>query len=126
MATVTVKKEERLISALFVQKDGCYYGSSEIDPWDEERNAMVYNGINPVIAHPPCQLWGALAFVNYKRWGGEHNKPENDGGMFKFALDTVNRCGGVLEHPARTRARVKYGIEKPVKGCWTRSGNLID
>jgi hypothetical protein len=112
-----------VISALYVQKDGCYFSDSRIDPWDKDRNALNYTGDNPVIAHPPCQLWGNLAFVNYKRWGGDHNKPGNDGGCFKSALDNVNRCGGVLEHPAFTRAWKEYGLQRPEKGKWIKSGH---
>jgi len=111
------------IAALFVQKNGCYYGIENIDPWPEEKDARKYNDNYPVIAHPPCQLWGAFANVNYKRWGGEHNKPGNDGGCFEFALITVNRCGGVLEHPAKTKAWNKYGLKKPSGNSWERSGD---
>ena len=78
------------IAALFVQKDGCYKGDARIDPWDEDRDARLYIGDFPVIAHPPCQLWGALAAVNFARWGGEHNRPGNDGGCFKYALVLLN------------------------------------
>ena len=111
-----------MISALFVEKNGCYFSDERIDAWDYDRDAMKYVGNNPVICHPPCQLWGKMAKVNYARWGGEHNKPKNDGGMFKFALDTVNRCGGVLEHPAQTYAWKEYGLKKPIKGQWIKSG----
>ena len=112
-----------MISALFVQEHGCYWEQDGIDAWDIKRDARLYNLDNPVIAHPPCQLWGAMAFVNYKRWGGEHNKPENDGGCFESALNNVNRCGGVLEHPSKTRAWAKYGLKKPDGIGWEKSGN---
>ena len=111
-----------MISALFVQENGCYWNDSDIDAWDIKRDARLYSANNPVVAHPPCQLWGALAFVNYKRWGGYHNEPENDGGCFESALNSVNRCGGVLEHPAKTRAFKKYGLNKPVGLGWQKSG----
>lgn len=111
-----------MITALFVQENGCYWNDYYIDAWDIKRDARLYAGNNPVVAHPPCQLWGALAFVNYKRWGGEHNKPENDGGCFESALESVNRCGGVLEHPAKTRAFKKYGLKKPIGTGWQKSG----
>lgn len=75
-----------MIAALFVQPDGCYSSVDGIDAWPESRDARLYSGNMPVIAHPPCQLWGALAAVNYKRWGGEHNRPGNDGGCFQSAL----------------------------------------
>lgn len=112
-----------MIAALYVQTDGCYFGDPRIDPWDKDRDAMKYAGPHPVIAHPPCQLWGALAAVNYKRWGGDHNKPGNDGGTFKAALASVNEWGGVLEHPAKTRAWAEHGLSKPVGQGWQRSGN---
>ena len=109
------------VAALFVQGGGCYTTIPFVDPWPVERDARLYVGDLPVVAHPPCQLWGALAHVNYKRWGGEHNKPGNDGGCFKSALESVRRCGGVLEHPAKTGAWAAYGLPKPGKFCWTKT-----
>ena len=111
-----------MIAALFVQKNGCYYDLNGVDPWDIDRDARNYCGPNPVVAHPPCQRWGNLAFVNYKRWGGDHNRPGNDSGCFASALLSVNRFGGVLEHPAHSRPFASYGIAKPRKNNWYRSG----
>lgn len=111
------------IAALFVEKDSIYKKQGNIDCYDIERNAKNFDFSLPVIAHPPCQLWGSMAFVNYARWGGEHNKPFNDDGCFKFAIDAVNKCGGVLEHPAKTRAFEFYGIKKPVGMGWQKHNN---
>lgn len=111
-----------MISALYVQENGCYFGLDSVDPWPESRDARKYAGSNPVVAHPPCQLWGKMARVNFARWGGEHNRPGNDGGCFKHALETINRCGGVLEHPAQTYAWAEYGLKKPLGTGWQRSG----
>ena len=97
------------LAALFVQPDGCYAGLPEVDAWPEHRDARRYSGPLPVVAHPPCQLWGAMANANYARWGGEHNRPGNDGGCFAAALDSVRRFGGVLEHPAKTKAWQRTG-----------------
>jgi hypothetical protein len=91
------------VVVLFAMKNSIY-NSLGIDCYDETMDARNYAGDLPVVAHPPCQLWGKMAKINYLRWGGEHNKPGNDGACFQFALDTVNRCGGVLEHPAETYA----------------------
>jgi len=63
-----------------------------------------------------------MAKINYLRWGGEHNKPGNDGGRFKFALDAVNRCGGVLEHPADTYAWSAHNLKRPLTLGWSRCG----
>jgi len=108
----------KLCAALFVQENGCYSDYDLVDAWPESRNAKNYKGPFPVVAHPPCQLWGALAFVNYARWGGEHNRPGNDDGCFKFALESVQKWGGVLEHPAKTRAWAAHGLEKPKGTGW--------
>jgi hypothetical protein len=110
-----------MISALFVETNGCYYGLPEIDPWDEDRDARRYIGFNPVIAHPPCHRWGKMAKVNFSKWGGKHNAPFNDGGCFFSALAAVRLNGGVLEHPAQTYAWNFFGITKPKKDCWTKA-----
>lgn len=110
----------RQVVALFVDPKGIYprlLGDESC--WGAERDARVYAGPHPVIAHPPCQLWGNLAFVNFKRWGGEHNKPGNDGGCFKHALWCVESFGGVIEHPRTSRAWKAFGIESPQPYTWT-------
>lgn len=111
-----------MIAALYVETGGVYFGLPNVDPWDESRDARRYAGPYPVVAHPPCQRWGSMAAVNYARWGGEHNRPGNDGGCFVAALDAVNRWLGVLEHPAATRAWHAYGLDKPPRSGWARSG----
>ena len=108
-------------AALYVQTDGCYTGLPDVDAWPEHRDARLYAGPLPVVAHPPCQLWGAMAAVNYSRWGGEHNRPGNDGGCFAAALAAVRRWGGVLEHPAKSRAFAAYGLHVPRGYGWQRT-----
>lgn len=108
-----------MIAALFVQTDGCYFGLDGVDPWDEPRDARTYAGPHPVVAHPPCQLWTNMARVNFKRYGGEHNRPGNDGGCFASALRAVRTYGGVLEHPAGSHAWAAHGLLAPSAGCWT-------
>ncbi len=112
------------ISALFVETDGVYFNIPGVDPWDKTRDARKYKGFSPVVAHPPCQLWGNLAAVNYARWGGEHNKPGNDDGCFASALKSVNDFGGVLEHPKGSRAFKAHGIIEPKSNVigWQNAG----
>ena len=107
-----------LIAALFVQPHGCYSTLPFVDDWPESRDARLYNGNLPVVAHPPCQLWGNLCAVNYARWGGEHNHPGNDQGCFASALKHVRRCGGVLEHPAMSKAFSAHNITPPKSMGW--------
>ncbi len=111
------------VAALFVQSDGCYAADPSIDAWPQSRDARRYAGPLPVVAHPPCQLWGSLAYVNYARYGGEHNRPGNDDGCFASALESVRQFGGVLEHPALTRAWAAHGLAKPAGIGWQRTIN---
>lgn len=117
-----LKNENTKIAALFVETGGVYFGLPDVDAWSIERDARTYEGPHSVVAHPPCQRWGALAHVNYARWGGDHNRPGNDGGCFASALRSVAQYGGVLEHPAKTFAWQAYGLEKPVGIGWKRIG----
>src|SRR5688572_7894007 len=110
-----------MTDALFVDAKGVYprlLGAEHC--WDEKRDARTYAGAGPVVAHPPCQLWTAMAAVNFKRYPKEKNRPGNDGGCFAFALETVLRCCGVLEHPAGSKAFAAHGLPKPQRGSWQR------
>jgi hypothetical protein len=108
-----------VIAALFVDPKGIYPTLAGVDCWPESRNAMGYYGPNPVVAHPPCNVWCCLAKANQARYGIPWGV---DGGMFKRALVFVNFWGGVLEHPAKSLAWPVFGLVKPVRGCWTPSG----
>lgn len=108
------------IAALFVDPRGAYANLPGVQVWDETRDARLYEGPWPVVAHPPCQLWVNFAALNFKRWGGEHNRPGNDGGCFASALASVRRWGGVLEHPASSKAWAIHGLVRPTGSGWQR------
>lgn len=111
-----------MVAALFIDAKGHYAGRSDVDAWDVARDARKYDGTHPVVAHPPCQLWVNFAALNFKRYGGEHNRPGNDGGCFRAALESVRRCGGVLEHPAFSNAWAMHGLLRPTQLGWNKSG----
>lgn len=106
-----------MIAALFVQKGGVYFGLPDVDPWDEKRDARTYPGPHSVVAHPPCGSWSKLAPINLKRWGA---KIGADGGCFRAALHSVRLYGGVLEHPAGSRAWSEFGLLAPNAFGWTK------
>lgn len=113
-----------MIAALFVAKDGPYINHGNIDAWTEERDARLYPGPHPVIAHPPCERWGRYWF------GGPSVKERkllgDDLGCFGFALMTVRAFGGVLEHPAATHAWKVYELAAPpIYGGWHPAGDGI-
>jgi hypothetical protein len=113
------------VAALYVETNGVYYGLPDVDPWDQARDARLYAGPHPVVAHPPCQLWTNMAAVNFKRYGGEHNRPGNDGGCFEAAKDAVLAYGGVLEHPANSRAWDRYYFRRPDAIGWQHEGGSV-
>lgn len=106
------------IAALYVQKGGSYADLPGVDPWPEERDARLYPGPHPVVAHPPCSRWCRLAGLVEARWG---HKRGDDGGCFAAALASVRRWGGVLEHPAYSDAWPAYDLPRPhTGGGWQR------
>lgn len=111
-----------MIAAPFVENDGVYFNLPNVDPWGVARDARNYNGIHPVVAHPPCFLWVNMAAVNWKRY--EREKPAwypggSDGGCFAAALAAVRRCDGVLEHPAFSHAWAHFDLPRPSLGQWS-------
>lgn len=106
------------VAALFVARGGCYTDLRDVDPWTEDRDARLYAGPWPVVAHPPCSRWCRLAGLVEARWG--HKRGE-DGGCFASALASVRRWGGVLEHPAYTDAWAVFLLPVPPRhGGWVR------
>ena len=112
-----------MIAALYVETDGAYFNVPGVDAWDEERDARTYTGPHPVVAHPPCQRWGRF-------WHGSTAKPHQfrlgeDGGCFAAALTAVRNYGGVLEHPAHSKAWDYFGLKRPVAGKgWTKADDF--
>jgi hypothetical protein len=80
------------LAALFVRRDSPYWAIPGVDCWDAERDAWHYDGPHPVIAHPPCGPWG-------KYWHRCHQDPA--AGL--FAIEMVERYGGVAENPLSSR-----------------------
>lgn len=112
----SLRRENRaLIAALYVEKDGVYYGLDDVDPWDAERDARLYAGPWPVVAHPPCKSWSIMGNCRPEIVKGE------DGRCFKAALEAVRKYGGVLEHPANTQAWKAFGLARPAHQGWTRT-----
>jgi hypothetical protein len=111
------------VAALYVETGGPYFGLPDVDPWDEQRDARLYAGPWPVVAHPPCARWCQLAPLVASKL--KHLGPKyaigNDGGCFEAALRAVRAYGGVLEHPAYSLAWYRYGLPVPGYGGWTQA-----
>ncbi len=103
-----------MIAALYVLADGPYAGREDVDLWPEERDARLYAGPWPCVAHPPCAGWGRyysgglmLARTERAKKGGD------DGGCFAAALEAIRRWGGVLEHPEGSHAWRYFKLPQP-------------
>lgn len=112
-----------MIAALYVMPRGVYYGLLDVEPWGlPERDARLYTGPWPVVAHPPCERWG-------RYWSGgpsarEKRQKGDDGGCFAAALAAVRRWGGVLEHPEASHAWAAHGLIRPPRtGGWVAAGD---
>jgi hypothetical protein len=106
------------VAALYVDPAGVYAGLPDVEVWDEARDARLYAGPWPVVAHPPCNKWSPLAYINQRRL------PDylvgDDGGCFMAALNSVETWGGVLEHPAGSLAWKRFTLAQPHRGSWQR------
>ena len=105
-----------MIAALFVEENGIYFGLADVDPWDIHRDARTYTGPHRVVAHPPCERWGAFSTGSPMK---KTYQTGDDGGCFASALDSLKHFGGVLEHPANSKAWPAFGLTAPAKGGWT-------
>lgn len=108
----------RTVAALYVDAAGPYAAIPGVDLWDETRDARLYPGPHPVVAHPPCARWCKLAKFAEACYGLVVG---DDGGTFAAALAAVRRWGGVLEHPAWTLAWPRFGLPEPPARGWARS-----
>jgi hypothetical protein len=103
-----------IVAALFVDPNGVYADLPDVEVWDEARDARLYDGPWPVVAHPPCARWSRLAGFTEARFGYKRGE---DGGRFEAALTAVRRFGGVLEHPAFSKAWDHFGLPEPSVRC---------
>lgn len=114
---------EPRIAALYIERGGPYWGLRIVDAWDIRRDARRYDGPHPVVAHPPCGPWGRYSAE--RPTTRQQQLRGDDGGTFAAALAAVRRFGGVLEHPASSRAWAAHRLLAPhPDGGWSRADHL--
>lgn len=92
-----------MIAALYIDPRGPYPKIGGVDCWDVSRDARLYQGADPVVAHPPCGPWGRLRHL--------YRGNEQDCGP--RAVEQVRAAGGVLEHPAGSLLWPACGLPRP-------------
>jgi hypothetical protein len=107
------------VAALYVDSArGAYVGLPGVDVWGwatrdgqqidafaEHRDARLYAGPYPVVAHPPCGPWGRY------RWN--YGGGEGDALAGVRAVDQVRTWGGVLEHPSHSLLWAECALPAP-------------
>lgn len=93
------------VSVLFARADSVYKTLPGVDVWDQARDARNWPGGNPVVAHPPCRMWGRLRQF-------AHGTPEEKA-LGPWAVSRVREFGGVLEHPAYSMLWAHCGLPRP-------------
>lgn len=111
-----------MVAILYCRKRSVYHELA-VDCWDEARDARLFPGGQPVVAHPPCRMWGRYA---YKARGSEQER------LLAFhALKAVRQNGGVLEHPNGSQLWRVAGLPRPGEppdlfGGYTICVNQVD
>ena len=118
--------DPQIIAALYVLPNGPYAGLPDVELWDEARDARLYEGPWPVVAHPPCARWGRYWYGGpLAASKGMRRALGDDGGCFAAALAAVRQWGGVLEHPADSHAWAAHGLNRPPRsGGWVNADHL--
>lgn len=95
------------VAALYVDVErGPYASLPGVECWGEDRDARLYQGPHPVVAHPPCAGWGNLrvcrhTVIRLNEWDSERfDRDARHMSCGPVAVHQVRRFGGVLEHPA--------------------------
>lgn len=96
------------VAVLFARADSIYKSMQVCEVFDVERDARNYAGVLPVIAHPPCRAWGRL------RHFAKPRPDEKD--LALFAVQNVQKYGGVLEHPEASSLWRAAGLPPPSWG----------
>jgi len=98
------------VAALYVDvQRGPYARMPGVDAWGVERDAALYPGPWPVVAHPPCGPWGSLrkGCINQRRDLGPKGVAQ------------VREFGGVLEHPQGSALWAHCGLPRPFRAVPT-------
>lgn len=92
----------RTVAVLFARRDSVYKTLPGTDVWDEDRDALKWPGGAPVVAHPPCRLWGGLSHFS--------SAPISEKFLAIWSVRQIRTYGGVLEHPSTSRLFSKTAL----------------
>lgn len=94
-----------MIAALFCRSGGIYSRLPGVDPWDIHRDARLWPGGSPCVAHPPCRAWG--------RYHHRAKPRPDEASLGPLAVRFVRDNGGLLEHPAASKLFSACRLPRP-------------
>lgn len=105
----------RSVAVLFARADSVYKTFDDCDVWDAERDARLWPGGAPIVAHPPCAQWAALK--------GLATPDAALKALAPLAIELVRQWGGVVEHPAGSSLWSYCGL--PLRGTDIYGGRTV-
>lgn len=90
------KSPVREIAALCVAGRSIYKHLPGVVAFDKRRDARTFSGGCPVVAHPPCKLWGATRFI------ARSKDPDAEKALGVWCVAQVIENGGIVEQPMRS------------------------
>ena len=92
------------VAALYIDPCGPYPALLGTDAcWPKERDAKLYAGPHPIVAHPDCGPWSKL----------RHMCSKQDRTCGPVAVEQVRKYRGVLEHPEHSALFSELELPKP-------------
>ena len=106
----------KTVAVLCTSKNSIYKSLKGVEVYDEKRDARTFAGGMPIVAHPPCRAWSAFCRHQAKPKDGEKE-------LGPACVVWLEKCGGVLEHPAHSTLWEFARLPRPgsgvVNGMWT-------
>ena len=96
------------ITVLFVSDKSYYLRDERFDCWTKKRDVTNFCDMSPVIAHPPCRLWGRLRSLS--------TADKSEKLLAVSSVAHIRVFGGVLEHPAGSKLWSECGLPIPGQG----------
>lgn len=105
-----------MVTILYTKKNSIY-NTLNVDTWDIHRDARKWPGGNPIIAHPPCRMWGD------HHWKAKGTKEEAT--LAIHAILMTRLYGGITEHPQKSKLwkimKLPLPGQRDQYGGWTLS-----
>ena len=99
----------RRVAVLCAPRNSVYHTLPTVDVYDVLRDARMFQGGMPIVAHPPCRAWSAYCAHQAKPLPGEKE-------LGLWCCEMLKQCGGVLEQPAHSRLFEAGGLPLPPSG----------